>query len=119
MLAFAALLAPKLGHPVLHTRLVPRSVPRSAPRDFSLQDSEFDIAWHSVWDKYFEDDDEHDDFLNYFYKNACTHPLKIAVEEVPYGLLVCAKKCKKGTVPVLKHLRNGTRVRKCKRFYNL
>ena len=117
MLFFAALLAAKLGEPTMHIRFAPLSLPHLAARKFSLQDGEFDIAWHSVWNRYFEEDSEHEDFMRYFYKNACTHPLKIAVEEVPYRLLVCAKRCKKGTVPILKHLKNGTRVRKCKRVY--
>lgn len=115
MLSASTLLAPQLGRPWLH------SVPRTGPaeRGFTLQKGEFDMAWHSVWSTYFEDDEEHDDFLNWFLENACPRPLDIAVEEVPYGLLVCAKKCKEGWVPVLKHSSNGTRVRKCRRLRRL
>tara|TARA_B110001452_G_scaffold200739_1_gene170765 strand:+ start:122 stop:481 length:360 start_codon:yes stop_codon:yes gene_type:complete len=101
----------RLGAPKLDVRF-----PR--PR-FVLQADEFDMAWHAVWSAYFEEGKELDDFLAYFLENACNPPLKIAVEEVPYGLLVCARKCKEGYVPVFKELKNGTRVRKCKRESSL
>jgi len=80
-----------------------------------LQHDEIDMNWHNVWSAYFEEGSEFDDFLTYFMENACRSPLKLAVEAEPYGLLVCARKCKNGFVPVLKHRQDGSRVRKCKR----
>jgi hypothetical protein len=107
LLLGVALAAHKLGTPKLDVRF-----PRPS---FVLQADEFDMAWHAVWSTYFEKEEEADDILAYFFENACNPPLKIAVEEVPYGLLVCARKCEKGYVSVFKELKNGTRVRKCKR----
>lgn len=93
----------------------PKLTIRHAYYASTIQPDEFDMAWHNVWSAYFEEGSEFDDFLTYFMENACVSPLKLAVEVEPYGLLVCARKCKDGFVPVLKHRRNGSRVRKCKR----
>ena len=106
-----ALAAHKLSAPTLHVRF-----PQPA---FMLQPDEFYMEWHAVWSAYFEEGEELDDFLAYFLKSACKPPRKIAVEEVPYGLLVCARECKEGSVPVFKVLKNGTRVRKCRRESSL
>jgi len=82
-----ALAAHKLSAPKLDARFPQPS--------FILQPGEFDMAWHAVWSAYFQEGGELDDFLDYFFENACKLPLKIAVEKVPHRLLVCATKCKR------------------------
>jgi len=96
-----------INHPKLQVRF--------SHTTLSLQDDEFDMAWHSTWSAYFEDGDEFDDFIGYFFENACRPPLQLAMEEIPLGLLVCTNKCKEGYTPVFQELEHGQRVRKCKR----
>ena len=49
-----------INHPKLQVRF--------SHTTLSLQDDEFDMAWHSTWSAYFEDGDEFDDFIAYFFE---------------------------------------------------
>lgn len=80
----------------------------------SIQKDEFAMNWEPVWKAYFyENATELDQFLGWFFENACSPPKQIAMEVVPLELLVCAKPCEQGLVPVLKHGKKGRRYRSC------
>jgi hypothetical protein len=78
-----------------------------------FQNDEFSFAWKHVWSAYFDKDDEFDEFMQYFVENACTPPKRLALEEEPLGLFVCAERCKEGHVAFLALSKDGRRERLC------
>ena len=85
------------------------------PRPFFPQLDEFPLEWQSVYAQLLPAA-ELDDFWAWAMKHACSPPRRLAVELEPFNLLVCARKCRIGRVPVLKFASNGTRFRECKTF---
>jgi len=92
-------------------------------RLFRLQWDEFPLEWHSVYASALQPEeveagsagaaDALEDFWKWAIEHACPAPLRLAAEERPFQLLVCALKCDADQVPVIKFERNGTRVREC------
>ena len=90
------------------------------------QPDEYPMEWERVYSTALQPDGADQDspeaaatfdgFWAWFFENACAPPLKLAVEAKPFELLVCARKCGDGFVPILQFERNGTRVRGCKRM---
>ena len=81
-----------------------------------FQEDEFGVEFYEVWAQFFVDqEEEHDDFMRWFLENACPFPKRLAVEQYPDDLLVCAHKCDEDSVPVISTAPNGTRVRACRR----
>lgn len=92
-------------------------------RLFQLQWDEFPVEWHSVYTSALQQEEVEvgspgaagalEDFWKWAIEHACPAPLRLAAEERPFQLLVCALKCDADQVPVIKFERNGTRVREC------
>lgn len=80
----------------------------------TFQRDEFAMEWKHVWDHLFEEDDEFDDFMTWVLQHACKAPKKLAVEQLPYNLLVCAKPCKSGYQATISVTESRRRVRKCR-----
>lgn len=98
-------------------------------RPFQLQWDEFPVEWHSVYTSALQPEEVEvgspgalaalDDFWQWAIGHACPAPLRLASEERPFQLLVCALKCRADEVPVIKFERNGTRVRECVKNVNV
>ena len=96
--------------------LTPKLNVRNYDAKPTFQHGEFAMEWKHVWDHLFETDDEFDDFMKWALKHACKPPKKLAVEQLPYNLLVCAKRCKHGYEATISFTESGRRVRKCKKI---
>jgi hypothetical protein len=87
---------------------------------FRFQLDEYSMFWESVYTSFFDDESsDFDSFWQYFMEHACRRPKRIAIEEKPHALIVCARYCKRGRVPVFQLTHNGTRVRSCQKPSNV
>ena len=82
---------------------------------FRYQADEFSMEWEKSWAVYYDTKGDFHEFMSYLFDHACKSPKRIAIEPLPFQMLVCAHKCRDGYVSVLRQTRKGKRKRVCKR----